>query len=276
MSKQSLAKALAQMEASLTEKLVGFCSKTIRETTKEIAEEIQLEYDYFFQMIVDDVIGELQTPGILSPYTTWKPLSKGWVKAKATSQHYIGLSNRLTTGRALGRKSKSGRDIGISRLRSNGLKPKGLLKVGPFETFARSLTAKGTTARFFGPLKIDYDFQTGDPNITVYTQRDGAIVKRTQFRANKGFVATPNSLKFKATVSAFPALKGVTFSEKSIVDYIIKRIDPANEKQWVKINSAYGIGRSRRPIREIITPSLRYYMQKRFPEIVKTAIKVRK
>lgn len=276
MSKQSLAKALAQMQASLTEKVVGFCSKTIRETTKEIAEELQIEYDYFFQMIVDDVIGELQTPGILAPYTTWKPLSKHWIKAKATSQHYIGLSNRLTVGRALGRKSRNGRSIGISRLRSNGVKPQGFVKVGPFESYIRSLTGKGTTERFFGPLKIDYDFQTGDPNITVYTQRDGAIVKRTQFRANRGFVATPSSLKFKATISAFSALKGVTFNEKAIVDYIIKRIDPVNEKQWVKINSSYGIGRSRRPIREIMTPTLRYYMQKRFPEIVQAAIKARR
>lgn len=88
-------------------------------------------------------------------------------------------------------------------------------------------------------------------------------------------MAFPKDMKMRATITAFGNLKGVKFNEKSIVDYIIKRIDPVNEKQWVKINSEVGIGRSKRPIRAVITPILRYYMDKRFSEILRAAIKSR-
>ncbi len=266
------------MEASIAEKLVGFSSKKIREMSVEIKEELDTEYNYFFQMILDEVIGSLSVPGVLAPYTSWKPLGKKWVKQKGTSQHYVGLSNSLTTGRGLGRKSKGGRSIGISRLRANGRKPSGLVRVGAFEDYIRTLTSVGTTERFFGPIAIRYDFVSPDARFAVAFNQVNGEVTRTQIRSSSRgtFVAFPKELKMKATITAFGNLKGVSFNEKSIVDYIIKRIDPLNEKQWVKINSEVGIGRSKRPIRAVVTPILRYFMDKRFGEIVRSAIKSRR
>lgn len=242
----------------------------------EIKEELNTEYNYFFQLILDDVIGALSTPGLLAPYTSWKPLSAKWIKQKATGKHYVGLSNSLSRGKALGRRNAN-KSIGISRLRANGRKPQGLVKVGAFEDYIKTLTAQGTTARFFGPVAIKYDFVSPDPRFSVTMSQANDIVARTQVRSSlRGtFVAFPKDLKMKATISAFGNLKGVTFNERNIVDYILKRIDPANEKQWVKINSTSGIGRSKRPVRAIITPVLRYYMDKRFSEIVRAAIKSR-
>lgn len=271
------------METSLSAKIVGFSSKKIREMTKEIEEELNTEYNYFFQMILDEVIGRVGTPGLLAPFTTWKPLTEKWAFHKqkfggyATGkEHYRGLSNSSTRGKALGRRS-TGRSIGMSRLRANGRKPSGLLKTGSFENYIRTLTAAGNTAKFFGPVVISYDFFSPDPNISVKINQSDGVVTRTQIRsASRGtFIAFPKEMRMTATITAFGNLKGVRFNEKNVVDYIIKRIDPGNEKQWVKINSEVGFGRSKRPIRAVITPILKYYMDKRMSEIIRAAIKSR-
>lgn len=275
---KSLADALKKMEASLSEKLVGFSSKAVREMTVEIKEELNTEYNYFFQLISDEVIGALSTPGLLGGYTSWKPLSAKWVKQKATSKHYIGLSNSLTRGKGLGRVRKNGNEIGMSRLRANGPKPKGLVKTGAFSTYIATLHSKGNTERFFGPVAIGYDFISPDPRIKVTMNADSGVVNRVQTSSTTTgrFIAFPKTMKMVATITAFGKLKGIGFNEKKVVDFIIKRIDPAHEKQWVKINSEVGIGRSKRPIRAVVTPILRYYMEKRFSEIVRSAVKSRR
>jgi hypothetical protein len=278
LSSQSLADAIRKMEASLTEKLVGFSSKKIREMSVEIKEELDTEYSYFFQFITDEVIGALSTPNLLGGYSAWKPLSAKWVKQKATSQHYVGLSNSLSRGKALGRTRKGGKEIGMSRIRANGNKPKGLVKVGAFADYIATLHGRGNTERFFGPVAIKYDFLAPDARIQVSINQDNGIVNRVRTTSVKRgqFVTFPKDMKMVANITAFGKLKGITFNEKKIVDFIIKRIDPANEKQWVKINSEIGIGRSKRPIRAIVTPILRYYMDKRLSEIVQRAIKSRR
>lgn len=261
------------MEAHLADRLVSFSSKKVREMSEEIKEELETEYNYFFQMILDEVIGAITTPGVLSPYVKWKPLSNQWVKYKGTNEHYVGLSNSQTMGRALRRRGSRG----MSRLRANGPMPAGAFKVGSFQSYIQSLNKAGTTARFFGPISVSYDFVTPSANFKVTPLVENGIVKQTLVRsAQRGqFVAFPKTLKMQATITAFGKLKGVQFDEWHIVDYILKRIDPANEKQWVKINSQYGFGRSRRPIRAVITPILKYYLERRFPEIVRAAIKAR-
>jgi hypothetical protein len=279
LSKSTFKDAIKKMEASLAEKLVGFSSKKIREMTAELKEELQTEYDTFFLLIVEDVVGALNTPSRFIPYY-WQPLSDRWQIAKLkegnadiSQRHYIGLSNSSTARRPLGRAKHNG----MSRLRTaTGSKSK-FVKVGPFGDYMRSLTSQGTTARFFGPVTLSYDFVSPDPRFSVtVSEKDGAL-QRVQVRsAERGtFVAFPKELKMTATVTAFGNLKGVAFNEKSVVDYIIKRVDPSNEKQWVKINSEYGMGRSKRPIRAVITPLLRYFIERRFPDIVRRAIKSR-
>lgn len=278
MSKKSLAEALKEMELKLTERLVSFTSDKVKELSEEIKEELTTEYNYFFQMIVDEVIGKTATPGLISKYTTWKPLSKKWISDKGTKKHYVGLSDSKTLSRALGRRVKEGRKKGLSRLRANGTKPSGRNKTGSFETYIQSLNTAGTTERFFGPVAISYDFVSPNPNISVVKEQTNGLVKQVAHwsKSRNKFVAFPKNLNMKATITAFGKLKGVKFDEWSVVDYIIKRVDPSNEKQWVKINSEYGIGMSNRPIRAVITPILRYYMDKRFSEIVKDAVNNRK
>lgn len=284
MNKTSFAEALRKMEASLAEKLVGFSSKKIREMTKELRDELLHEYDTFFALMVEDVIGALGTPSILSPYTSWKPLGEKWVFEKrkfggysSGNEHYLGLSNAATKRKQLGRTRKGGKEIGMSRLRAYSSSKSKMVSVGPFRDYIQSLNTAGTTARFFGPVSITYSFVSPDPNFSVTVNQDSGVVERTQVRSAKRgtFVAFPKELRMTATITAFGKLKGVTFNEKNVVDFIIKRIDPANEKQWVKINSEYGIGRSRRPIRAVVTPLLRYFIERRFPEIVRRAIKSR-
>lgn len=270
------------MESLQSERLIGFTSQKVRLMSTEIQEELTTEYNYFFGMIVDSVIGATTTPGVLTQYTAWKSLSKKWVKQKGTNRHYIGLSVASTSGKALGRRGTNGNGIGLSRLRANGTKPKGLQKVGALAAYMRSLNVAGSTARFFGPITSSYDFVPADPKIRVVINQADGVVKRVTVLSTvandkglKSFMAFPKTMKMTVNIAAFGKLKGVSFNEKSVVDYIIKRIDPANEKQWVKINSEYGIGRSKRPIRAVITPILKYYMAQRFPEIVKAAIKSR-
>lgn len=282
--KPSLSDAFKKMEDSLAQKLVDFSSKKIREMTKELKEELQHEYDTFFTLMVEDVIGSLQTPGILAPYTSWKPLGEKWVFEKKKfggynngNEHYLGLSNSATRRKQLGRSRKGGKDIGMSRLRAYSSSKNKMVTVGPFRDYIQSLNTAGTTERFFGPIAITYDFISPDPNFRVTVNQQSGVVNRTQVHSAKRgvFVAFPKEMKMTANITAFGKLKGVAFNEKNVVDFIIKRIDPANEKQWVKINSEYGIGRSRRPIRAVVTPLLRYFIERRFPEIVRRAVKSR-
>lgn len=259
------------MEAHLAESLVGFTSAKVRETSEEIKQELDTEYNYFFQMIVDEVIGAVSTPGIFRSYVDWDPLSKKWIKQKSTSMFYVGLSNSRTLGRTLNRKGTAG----ATRLGDNANTPRGYVKVGSFQSYIQSLNQAGTTARFFGPVSVSYDFVSPSGNFKITSKQESSIVKRTDARDKGRFVAFPKTVHMEARITAFSKLKGVPFNEWSIVDYIIKRIDPSHEKQWVKINSEYGIGRSRRPIRAVVTPILKYYYERRFPEIVREAVKAR-
>lgn len=258
------------MEVHLSEQLVDFTSQKVKEISTEIKEELELEYDTFFDVIEKDIIRALSTPGIIRQFTSWQPLSPKWVKQKATSEHYVGLSNSRTKGNALGRSHR----YGAGRLSEDV--PRGHLKVGSFQSYIQSLNRVGTTARFFGPVSVSYNFIAPNPNLKVYPKQDNGIVMRTDVRNKGSFFKFTGPMEMSATITAFGNLKGVAFDEWHIVDYIIKRIDPANEKQWVKINSSEGIGGSQRPLRAVVTPILKYFMTQRFPKIVKDAITARR
>jgi len=71
----------------------------------------------------------------------------------------------------------------------------------------------------------------------------------------------------RAQVTAFTRLTGVRFSEWSVVDFILKQVDPQNEKQWVKINGSAAFG-SRRPMRAMITPLITWYGYVGFKQVM--------
>lgn len=273
------------METALAEKIVRFSAAEVRQMSEEIRRDLLAQYDKFFQDIMWDVIGATKTPYVISQGgASWEPLKEKWSFQKrklgqhSTGQeHYQGLSGASTMLNPLGRSRKGGKDIGMSRTRAASVKPKGKVKVGAFEDYIRKLAHPGTTARFFGDIVASYNVVSPDPRFRIeMKQSDGTItnVKARNTYSGK-FAPIPSELRFTAKIEAFGKLNGLAFDEKNIVDYIIKRADPANEKQWVKINSEVGIGRSRRPIRAIITPMLRYYIQRRFPSVVRDAIQAR-
>lgn len=256
------------MESHLSAGLLNFTSRNVKEISEEIKDDIREEYDYFFGTMVREIIGAFYTPAILTAYATWDPLSDKWAHYKRTEMHYVGLSNGQTRSRSLGRTSTSGASRDATKSA-----PRGRVKVGSFVSYIEALNAAGTTERFFGPVAISYDFISYDPHIRFYPKnKEGVLVKTDVRKKGKYFKYDGSAVSMGAYITAFGNLKGVQFDEWHIVDYIIKKIDPEHEKQWVKINSRFGIGRTRRPIRAIITPLVKYYMDTKFPRIVERAI----
>lgn len=278
----TLEDAFAQMAQAIELELLGQTYKQVQETSREIAKEVQLEYDYFFHYMVAMVIGAPDAPDQLARYLPdgeWADISLKWNNTKNRvwgntgnvglyNQFYRGISNAGTMANSRMGRGKKG---------SSGKKT----SVKPFGDYIKSLQTAGTVEKFFGPVSLQYEFESPQIGHVITAKMGGKtidnsdrnditrIFTRNTLGSKKGFVATPDKFKITATVSAFDKLKGIGDTEFALVDFIIRQIDPGNRKQWVKINGRYGHGRSHRPIRAVIQPMIHWYFEKLLPAAMK-------
>lgn len=276
-------------------------AKVVQDTSKEIAYAMQIQYDDFFADLLEIVAAKLNSePAFLAKYLPegdWMPISTKWSKEKtkwlgmpkSDDWHYNGLSNVGTMAKGLSIRRKYGRgqmDRGIKRNNGKTSRNPNKINVPPFVKYIKTLQAVGTTERFFGPVSLQYEFQAPDIGHTI-TPTIGwgnvkgeylpNIIKSIQHRNRGQFAKFPSEMRVTATVEAFGILAGLKDLEWFLVDYIIKRIDPANEKQWVKINGTRPAGPKEgshgREVKPLIQPLVRYYLHEALPNAIKRNIK---
>jgi hypothetical protein len=273
--------------------------KRVKELSIKVANKVEVAYDDFFADMYNSVIEDIEdyAPTILRrylPHGSWDDITKRWHKTKVRhgviaensgdyNHFYRGISHKALARKALSRSSKDG---GVSRAGDSKRRPTKPVQVGPFAKYIQSLQSEGNVERFFGPVMLGYSFvspqmgekitaKMGPKNLTMNNFEDINKIRHIYITNAKGQHTTslPSRLQVTATIQAFPVLESVKKDEWYLVDYILKRIDPANEKQWVKINGRMG-GRTRgaRPIRPIIAPLVQYFINQKLARAMEKVI----
>ncbi len=294
MSSQSnltLEEAINQMAQEVELEFIDMAKTQVIKESQEIAQEIQVKYDAFFEYMVTRLIGRNDAPGWFAKYLPqgeWTDITAKWSNTKHRinqsldesnyNSYYKGISNRSTAGKGLTvqKNGQGAKRVGITRRKS------GKVKVPPFASYISSLQGAGTTEKFFGPVTLQYEIQS--PNVGVQVTAKMGHKTLTGSAANnsikniyaknvnakgKPFTALSKDLMVTARVEAFGSLRAIEQTEWAIVDYIIKRINTTNEKQWVKINGRRGgHGRGNRPIRALILPMVQWYFNQLLPDAI--------
>lgn len=281
---QNLKKGLQRLSSAITARVKQVTIERLQEETYYLANDIEKVYEDFFKIVDTQIVGSVtghfdESPNFISNYMgregNWKALSGDWIdykdKAMETasggmtlefSKAYVGVTElyKNFSKSRLGR-SRAG---GVSRVRVK--RPLGVSQ--SFRQYMHQLAGTRTAVEhFFGPIDIEYYFAEKYRTFKV-TTIDGAIKDIDALSKKTGkFLMFPREFSVKSSVFAFQSINGVEFSEWYVVDFILKRIDPLHEKQWVKINSRYGHG-GKRPIRAIITPLISWYGHVAFKQIL--------
>jgi hypothetical protein len=290
----SLAEALASMMQELELEVLETCYSKVIKTSKEIAEFIDDDYDMFFHDM-HSLLGTDDVPDMIKRFVSrgeWIDISERWNKVKVKhgvitpeqNRYYLGITGSRTLSlNRLGRK-KSGRAGAEREVYATKKKP-GKAKVPAFGSYLKTLQAPGTVQKFFGPVTLNYGFES-PTGYTSIGAKMGPNAKHPNVLPNqirhiwtrnrvKNTISSsiPSELRITANIEAFGRLKEVKKFEWFMVDFILKRIDPSHEKQWVKINGQRGgKGKGRRPIRAIVLPLVQYYMNKKLPDSIRRTL----
>lgn len=278
---------LQAMSVRLSQRIAKKAVEDLRAQTNILAEKMDRAYEEFFSRLHSEVIGEGTpwengAPFLIKKFMggegQWRKLTGGWMDRKAIPrkgqfndhpqgfyQGLTGFYGRATSPKRLGRRTPG--SPGLPRLR--GVARPGGTAV-PFEQFIRGLARnKLSTERFFGPLEIQYEISKDGRTFRV-TTLDKAIEDIDTISEKTGkLLMFPKEYSLKTTVTAFPQIRAIEFAEWYIVDYMLKRIDPVDEKQWVKINSRKAFGKKARPLRAMITPLISWYFNVEFARVMR-------
>jgi hypothetical protein len=287
---------MQQLQAQVVEQLLAQTSAQIRARSIKIKAAVEAEYARFFEHMIS-MIGEFTPAIVASQGVQWSPVSDDWQNRKYLAGvedpfFYRGLTDQIgrnySTSR-LGRKKNYGvpRLAGVKRLGDEGNLS--------FESYLENLNAQGKVTEFFGPVTIFYE--VSGRGVTTFVAQEDNVVQRVRALAraksgSSGWASLPDQLKIAIKVAAFRLPSGVLNDEWRLVDYILKRLDPLHEKQWVKINSRYGYprarrsdkkgkrrsvnysaGRRNRPIRPMVSPLINWYIKNRIPELIVGALR---
>lgn len=249
----------------------------VESLSREAAEEVDRAYHaFFFDML--GYLGMDALPRELRGYSLpWEDLSALWVhqkikhgRASDTNQaFYIGITREQAAAKAA-RSTK--------RRRKKA-------PVKPFSEYISSLQNSGAVDRFFGPVTLKYEFQSPRLNETVSVRTGRATARnptphrnqitsvRVQDNYLKKRVSDLKDHRVIGTIEAFKVFEMVQKTEWAMVDYIIRKVDAANKKQWQKINGTKGPRGTMRPIRAIILPMVQYFINERLPDELREVMK---
>lgn len=282
--------------------------------TFRLSSQLTRVYDRFFEILAENVLdvaaesdtahGYAETPPLIAAYMggagRWQALSEKWINVKSRPMFANlpdGFYHGLTASVGAVSHSRLGRtrQPGSQPRKAHIARPNTGAKT-PFSKFIHGLAKKsGSTERFFGPFEIEYKFYK-EGRLFKVTKTPEQGVEEIEVKSDKTgkFVMFPRDYSMGAELTAFPKLAQIGFNEWQVVDFILKRIDPANEKQWVKINARTGfapkkrysankkgqklsegqkyanrMGRGHRPIRALITPLISWYHKVAFEQAMR-------
>lgn len=271
-----------QLKTNILEHFFGLTHKEFVALVNERKDDMERIYYRFFHIISQELMDidgdEDTTPprlvGHMGANPQWQRLTDDWqerkLKADAYDLYYNGLTDML--GSPVKAKLGAARQ-GAKRDKKFSRSAKTMVE--PFDRFMKKLGRDPNAVdRILGRVSVTYSF--GAPNVTMRRVQNGNQLRQIMTQGAKGrFTQMPRAFVMDAEISAFDKLKGVDFDEWHVVDFILKRLDPANEHQWVKINSRYGFGKGKkgkrgpRPIRAIISPMINWFIQKGIPDTMK-------
>ncbi|WCD44154.1 hypothetical protein Lumi_015 [Xylophilus phage Lumi] len=249
---------------------------TIRANIEEVAKGIQEDYDDFFAELFrilftgsgDSMVGRGRMParfqGMTGEDGDWKPLSSSWEERKETQDSnygfYYGLTDALNKSRNATRELRKARKQKVGR------------KVADKTSFRKFLEKKsGNSAaqvkKLFGPLQIEYFLTAKGRKSPIDIRQKGNIITeigRITAHGDKGrLIPNMGNVYLEAQITAFSKLKAVDWlSEEYVAQYLYDK-DFGNQAQWRKVGSQttpHGV----RPIRAIISPMIRWYVEKQF------------
>jgi hypothetical protein len=280
-TKRGLERVIERLSVSITKRVAQVTEEEVVDRANRTERLMQKVYLQFFDYIDLDIIGQSsgdigQTPKLIKSFMggegQWKKLTDDWRDRKDIPRvnrkggrrsfnelphgYYQGLTEYYSTT-TIPRRSKRG-----------GKRSRSLAKRLSFQQYIRGLSDDpGAVERFFGPLGIEYAVGERSRNFKIVKQ-DG-LIKEIETRSKKTgkFLMFPRDVSLRATITAFPRLNGVQFSEWYVVDRMMAKAGAANKKQWMKVNSQYSFGV--RPIRAMITPLISYYGHVAFKEVTR-------
>jgi hypothetical protein len=280
-----LRQALIAASTRIEEKLTTNAVLQLQERSKRVAAALQATYELFFAKLEDLVNSGLGgdargAPSMIAEYTSWKALSPSWYDQKFKSKNrnslnfYIGMSDQMGT-----------RQVGANTLSTYSQKHKrGRFRSGgrskPFYRYVEGLAnSPNATERFFGSGSIGYELKRPNGQIIKLAQdptRSGVIGGLAE-KPGKKFLEGLDGTVLTAQIWVFPKLTGLIGSNDSslsIDDSVEQRIakfmskqDPANQNQWMKVSGRGGSGM--KPIRPILTPLIKWYLQVGFRDVLR-------
>ena len=238
--------------------------RQIKETSQEIAEEIEeFYYSFFVELHKAVSTAGNGTPSRFSSNMgdagRWAPLSEKWSDRKLAvsgrPDFYYGLTGYLNKAR---RKSVAAR-------RKAGKKGGGTTRgKKSFMSFLSDLagSSEANVKKFFGPVRLTYEINARGRKTPVKIEQTENIIREigriTSHDSRGRIMPNYDNVSLRAEISMFPLLATAeAFSEWYVVNQMAGK-DSRNSKQWVKINSRDGFG-AERPIRAMITPLVSWY-----------------
>ncbi len=258
----SLRDAIQSAQISLQEQVAADAVKRLRQTSKEVAEELRGSYSDFFQVLHERVLNSASMdaaraglPAIFKgseiAMRPWHAVTPRWHDQKSKAYEagdfraldfYHGVTDALVQTR----RNRRGQ---FKKKRSNL----------SLDQFIQSLAMGGETvvSGFFGPMKIAYEVSRPDKGVVHLTQINDAVSVIRQWAPNNRFTSSIDGTVIKTTITAFPKLLGI--NNEAMLLTLMESVS-GHREQWVKIRGSKGVNR----IRAVILPLVNWYMKRNF------------
>ena len=225
---------------------------------EKIRSALEKESDHFFAYIRDYVMLTMSgsTPTMLRGYTSWKPLTRKWINYK------LRHSKRVRKGKVVvGGVEKIGASNADKHYR--GI-------TGKLNVYIKQLAASGNSNRILGTPLVRMTLGGGSESEVVVdkrviTKQGKVLLMGYRSDGKYGFI-TPKAGAPSITVKAFPNLQNLPSDESSLTQWL--GVQTGREEEWVKIYGTH----NNRPIRAIILPMIKWYIEKGFPRAMAKVI----
>lgn len=259
MSQQNdLRETLTAASLSIVSYLEQTQAKALLEKEEEMRSAIDKEADRFFAYIRDYLMlwTSGSTPGLIRSYTSWKPLTRRWMLQK------LRKSRRVKKGQV----AQLGDRVGASTADKHY---RGL--TGKMNSYIKEVAKAGHANKVFGNPVARMAFGDGTSSVivdkTVLTKTGRLVAMGYRPDGKYGFITTVGA-KPSFVIKAFPNLQGIPANETALASWVGEATGQTD--QWMKV---VGKNKTGKPLRPMILPMLKWYVDVGFPRAINKAIK---
>lgn len=259
MSQQnSVREALTAASLSIVSYLQQTQAKALLEREEEMRSAIDKEADRFFAYIRDYLMlwTSGSTPGLIRSYTSWKPLTRKWMLQKLRHSKRVKRSKVSQLGDREGASTADKHYRGLT---------------GKMNVYIKQVAKAGNANKVFGNPVARLAFGDGTSSTvvdkTVVTKTNRVVAMGYRPDGKYGFITTVGA-KPSFIIKAFPNLQNIPANEEDLAAWVGDATGRSD--QWVKV-----IGRNKtgKPLRPMILPMVKWYIDVGFPRAINKAIK---